>query len=114
MGMYVYRVTYERVKLTDGTEANVARYAYKPSPNMKWNSRMANLTGCRKSERMEDSELTERVVLRHSNGALDPNVYENPRKLRTFLDDCNLGVPDRMPLVEGVGPAEGQAFGGAI
>jgi hypothetical protein len=84
MGAYVYRVTAERVKLTDGREANVAKYAYKPSwGERKHNSRMEFKTGCHASRRLvAEGRTTGRIVFDTFPGS---KVYEYERA--TLLDD---------------------------
>lgn len=102
MGMYVYRVTAERVNLSDGTQANVAKYAYKPWGDQKLNRECAMRSGCYASERIKPENLTDRIVIRRTDGTLGTEVYGNPRKMRTFLDDVNLGVPGRLPSIPDV------------
>ena len=50
MGVYVYKVTAKKKTLADGTEANIAVFAYKPSHNFfeaeKLNRRWAWLAKC--------------------------------------------------------------------
>lgn len=65
MGTYVYKVTAKRVKLTDGTEANVATFAYKP---YFWddalNAKMAFKSGCGAAERFVGGKnYTGKIVL---------------------------------------------------
>jgi hypothetical protein len=115
MGMYVYRVTAQRVKLTDGTEANVAVFAYKPYRcDDRLNREMDFRTGCPASRRMK--EIAPRIVLgdrvtTQSGKTIkvevrpDSYVYDNPRGMRTFHDDINLGVPGRLPRVPNVNVA---------
>jgi hypothetical protein len=107
--MYVWRVTAKRVTCSDGKEANVALFAYKAYADF-WNNRatsinmrMAFQSGCYASERIK--KTSGRIVLGTSTTGLPKEgawVYENPHELRTFIDDCTLGVPDRLPRAEGV------------
>lgn len=64
MGAYIYRVTAKRVRLTDGREANVASFGYKPSSDVAFNKRMEFRSGCHASWRMaREGKLTGRVVM---------------------------------------------------
>jgi len=97
MGMYRYRVTARRVKCSDGQEANVAKWAYKPSSDERWNSKVDFRTGCPAARKLaREGKLTDRVVIEHCDGVLSETVYGNPNNWGTFLDDCNLGT-ERMP-----------------
>ena len=114
MGAYVYRLTARRVKLSDGTEANVAVYAYKPFHGLRAdpaNAKLELTSGCHAARRIR--EISGRVVLgtrttTQSGKSVrvfadhDTPVYDNPRGMRTFLDDSNLGLPGRLPRVSGV------------
>ncbi len=65
MGVYVYKITANRVKLEDGTEANVAVFAYK---DHFWDSalvaRMRRKSACYVAERFAESvNYTGRVVM---------------------------------------------------
>lgn len=105
MGSYIYRTTAEKVRLTDGSLANVAVYAYKPSWSgwdyEKRNREMAFKSGCLASERMKEANMTDKVVFRWSSGEMS-GVYGNPKKFKTFYDDNVIGTPDMPPIV-GVG-----------
>lgn len=74
MGTYVYKVTAKRAKLTDGTEANVAMFAYKPYFwDDKLNAKMAFQSGCGAAERFVGGKnYTGKIVLGHidDNGKL--------------------------------------------
>jgi len=98
MGMYVYRVTAQRVICSDGQPANVAKYAYKPYfswDGQKYNNQMAFKSGCHASDRMAaNGKLSGRVVI-------GDRVFANPNNYGTFYDDCTIGT-DKMPAVEGV------------
>lgn len=53
MGCYFYKVTAQKVKLSDGTFANKAVYAYKPFGgfwNDEANERMYRKSGCTRAE----------------------------------------------------------------
>lgn len=53
MGSYIYKVTAQKVKLSDGTFANKAVYAYKPFGgwhNDEENERMYRRSGCTRAE----------------------------------------------------------------
>jgi hypothetical protein len=101
MGMYVYRVTAQRVVCSDGKEANVAKYAYKPWSEWdefgrKANARALLTTGCHASRKLaREGKLTDRIVMPGGT------VYGNPLNWGTFLDDCNLGT-GRLPVIAGV------------
>jgi hypothetical protein len=75
MGEYVYKVTAKTVKLTDGTKANVAVFAYKP---YGWdsdglNGKMYFQTGCPAAERfVKGKNYTGKVVL---GGLKDGKLY---------------------------------------
>jgi hypothetical protein len=69
MGSYVYKVTAKKVKLIDGTEANVAIFAYKPfgwdSDNM--NGRMAFQAGVPAADRyVKGKNYTGKIILGES------------------------------------------------
>lgn len=70
MGLYVYKVTARRKRLLDGTEANIAVFAYKPvntfgEEGERMNRRLAWLSGCPQAERFvrTSKNFTGRVVL---------------------------------------------------
>lgn len=90
MGAYVYRITSKRVKCSDGQEANVAVYAYKPSwGDEKLNRRWHFQTGCSRSDSLAaQGLLTDRVVTADKDGVVDGDrVYRNGRKVGHFYDD---------------------------
>lgn len=99
MGMYVYRVSARRVKCVDGKDANVAVYAYKPHGwDEAWNRKAEFRSGCHASRKLaSEGKLSDRVVIEYSDGYISRSVYGNPNGYGVFLDDCNLGVPGRMP-----------------
>lgn len=71
MGTYIYKVTARKKLLADGTEANIAVFAYKPTSvfsneGERMNRRMAKLSGCPQAERFVDQKsknFTGRAVL---------------------------------------------------
>jgi len=96
MGTYVYRVTAETVLCSDGVEANVAEYAYKPygffddaiNRKMHWKS------GAQSSDNMAAAgRLTGRI-------AIHGRVYMNRDRVGSFYDD-SLGsmALERLPNV---------------
>ena len=63
MGSYVYRVTAQRVKCTDGKVANVAIFAYKPVHDLVWDRRAAFVSGVYASERLvNEGRVSGRIV----------------------------------------------------
>lgn len=103
MGVYVYRVTAQRVRCSDGAEANVAVYAYKPTWSFdcdKLNRRWDFQSGCPASRRLaREGKLTGRIVLGNrekgqTTATVDPTtrVYTAPRTWGTFYDDA-IGAP---------------------
>jgi hypothetical protein len=100
MGVYVYRVTSEVIKLDDGRKAHIAKYAYKPysnfgDENRKWNARMHFRTGCTASHRLK---LKSDLIATVDREGLLGKLYENPGKLRVFYDDNTFGTK-YMPVV---------------
>jgi len=104
MGMYMYRVSAQRVKLTDGSEANVALYAYKPWTG--WgrdtdarNSKAHFRTGCCASEKLaRDGKFTGRFVIGHKDDTTGKVTVEPGSKAYafgggTFLDDAFFSAP---------------------
>jgi hypothetical protein len=95
MGAYVYKVTSKRVKCSDGQDANVAIYAYKPSwgwDGDKFNSRMEFRTGCHTARRMaEAGKFSGRIVTGSKDEAgkvtVDPESKVYTYGAGTFLDD---------------------------
>lgn len=65
MGNYLYKVTANRVALEDGTFANIAVYAFKPTySDEKENAFMRRQTACFVSDRfVKGSKYTGRIVL---------------------------------------------------
>lgn len=87
MGIYVYRITAKKVRCSDGKEANVAVFAYKPhfSNSMSnENRKMHFSSGCVASERLSKlGKILDRIVI-------GDQVFENPSKA-PYLYDCDLG-----------------------
>jgi hypothetical protein len=100
MGTYVYRVTKERVICSDGKEANVAVFAYKPTfswDSDKYNSKWHFQSGSTASDRMaRNGKLTDRVVFPGN-----PGVYLNTKNEGSFYDG-DIGTDRHFPKVEGV------------
>lgn len=71
MGTYVYKVTAKKKTLADGSEANIAVFAYKPTSmwneeGEKCNRRWAKMSGCPQAERFvrqRSKNFTGRAVL---------------------------------------------------
>jgi len=88
MGAYVYKVTKEKVKLSNGETANVAVFAYKPW-NSFWNAKEAEKknnvahfrTGCTANDRAADDGHRSVWVV---SGTC---VMKFPRPLGSFVDD---------------------------
>lgn len=87
MGIYVYRITAKKVRCSDGKEANVAVFAYKPifsSSMSNENRKMHFSSGCVASERLAKiGKILDRFVI-------GDQVFENPDK-SSSLYDCDLG-----------------------
>ncbi len=112
MGAYCYRVTAKRVLCSDGQEANLAVYAYKPYSTFfskfgkSENARLHFRTGCATAERLaEEGRLSGRVVIADANtfewDAENAGVFVWPHG--TFIDDYVLGT-EKMPVIKGVKP----------
>lgn len=65
MGNYLYKVTAKRVELEDGTFANLAVYAFKPTfSDEKENAIMRRQTACFVSDRfVQGNKYTGRIVI---------------------------------------------------
>lgn len=106
MGIYVYRVTKHRVKCSDGKEANVAIFAYKPYMSCfdgALNNKMHFRSGATASDRMaREGRITGRLVSGDEHGRPYPNavVYENKAMLGSFYD-TSMGS-DRMPILKDI------------
>ena len=89
MGTYVYKVTARKKLLADGTEANIAVFAYKPVDGFgddvdRINRRMARDSGCPQAERFvrnRSKNFTGRAVL-GEEGTVALTV-----RVGTFTDD---------------------------
>jgi len=95
MSVYVYRITAKKVRCSDGKEANVAIFAYKPffsDSRSNENRKLHFKSGCVASERLAKlGKILDRIVI----GDL---VFENPRKL-PYLYDSELGEKT-FPLIK--------------
>jgi len=108
MGSYVYRVTAKKVRCSDGVEANVAMFAYKPYSNfgsLNENRKMHFSSGCVASEGLaKRGKISDRIIIGvNVNGIIvfdKECVYANPRKL-PYFDDYNFGTAT-LPKIEGV------------
>jgi len=103
MGMYVYRVTKDRVVI-DGRECQVAVFAYKPTYSGQQvgdkyvsaeqiNAKWAFKSGC-----MAKTNINTDYIATMTNDKVHVTVYGNPNKLRTFYDDVTMGT-ERMPYI---------------
>lgn len=108
MGTYIYRVTKETVRCSDGELANIAIYAFKPWWDSKLDSKLAFSTGCVASDRMAAAgRISKRVVIGVKDDvsgkivATGSAVFHNTHNLGTLYDDT-LGMPNQFPKVEGV------------
>lgn len=87
MAIYVYRVTNQTVKLSNGETANVAKFAYKPVRDF-WgvrrnpNARMHFRSGCTADEAAADSGKRSRWVVMG-----DTTVLCFPKPVGSFDDD---------------------------
>ena len=87
MGTYVYKVTKETVKLSNGELANVAKFAYKPVRSF-WrdghhaNSRMHFRSGCTANDLAAEKGYRSRWVVMG-----DTTVLHFPQPLGSFDDD---------------------------
>ena len=106
MGTYVYRVTAKRVTCSDGKQANVIKYAYKPTYSGwdadKTNARWHFKSGATASDAMAArGNITDRIVHGDDEGRVyeDSKVFENPNKLGSFAD---YGFGTEFPVVQGV------------
>jgi len=100
MGTYVYRVTKERIICSDGKEANVAIFAYKPTFSWdgdKYNARWHFKSGATASDRMATSgRITDRVIFPGNQ-----NVYLNTKNEGSFYDG-EIGTAEHFPKIDGV------------
>jgi hypothetical protein len=83
----MYRVTKQRVKCSDGKEANVAVFGYKMSWGFwdgdKLNHKWHFTSGCTASDRMASKgNITDRVVFEGN-----PRVYQNAFNHGSFIDN---------------------------
>ena len=103
MGMYVYRVTKDRVVI-DNRECQIAVFAYKPTYSGQQvgekyltaeqiNSKWAFKSGC-----MSKTNITTDYIATMTKDKVHCTVYGNPNKLRTFYDDVTMGT-EQMPYI---------------
>lgn len=103
MGMYVYRVTKNRIVI-DGKDCQVAVYAYKPTYSGQqvgekyWSAEQVNAKWAFKSGCMAKTNITANYIAIMSKDNVHVTVYGNPDKLRTFYDDVTMGT-ERMPYI---------------
>ena len=119
MGTYVYKITAKKVACSDGKEANVAVYAYKPSwGDDKFNARCEFRTGCHVAERYaQGPNMTDRFVIGHVEKDFitiyeDHAIYHNPHKLGTMYDSAfgNKNIHPELPGVKIVRLGRGLAW----
>lgn len=109
MGIYVYRVTKETVRCSDGELANIAIFAFKPWFDSKMDSKLNFKTGCVASERMAAAgRITGRIVQGHKDEATGKivttsgaAVFKNIHNMGSFYDS-SLGEKNQFPRVDGV------------
>lgn len=97
MGIYVYRVTNEKVKCSDGVDANVAEYAYKPYMSIfeqDTNRKMHWKSGAQASDNMASrGNVSGRISIHGS-------VYMNRDRVGSFYDsDLGSMALERLPEV---------------
>lgn len=112
MGIYCYRITSHKSNLSDGTQANVAVFAYKPSFSSfdaeSFNRKMHFRSGAQSSDNAaaRGKFFQCRIVCGRINDAGQVEVYPgeavfmNVGNVGTFYDD-DLGSPN-LPKIEGV------------
>jgi len=101
MSVYVYRITAKKVLCSDGKEANVAIFAYKPRFSFgidNENRKMHFSSGCVASERLAKlGKICDRFVFGTKDGDYDTeHVHENKNK-RPYFYDTDVGN-----LIEGM------------
>jgi hypothetical protein len=107
MGVYIYRVTGELIKLTDGRKAHVAKYAYKPFMSgfgnaEKANARMHFKSGCTASANLKlKSDLLATLYEDKATGKITGELYYNACNARVFYDDTTFGS-EKMPRLGSV------------
>ena len=111
MGMYVYRVTKDRVVI-DGRECQIAVYAYKPTYSGQqvgekyWSAEQVNAKWAFRAGCMARTNITADYIATMSVDNLHVTVYGNPNKLRTFYDDVTMGT-EQMPYINSYELREG-------
>lgn len=92
MGTYTYKVTSKRVKLVDGSEANVAVFAFKPHFwDDKLNGRMYFQSRCGAAERLVSGRnYTGKIVMGHveDDGKIVVGSTVAKKCSRGVFDDC--------------------------
>jgi hypothetical protein len=100
MGVYIYRVTAQLVKLSDGGKAHVAKFAYKPfNWDIDANARMHFKSGCTASQNM--NLKSDRIVTIDEDTGTG-TLWDNLKKATVFSDDSTFGNPERMPKVANI------------
>ena len=111
MGMYVYRVTKDRVVM-DGRECQIAVFAYKPTYSGQmvgdkyWSAEQVNAKWAFRAGCMAKTNITADYIATMSVDNLHVTVYGNPNKLRTFYDDVTMGT-EQMPYINSYELREG-------
>ena len=111
MGMYVYRVTKNRIVI-DGRECQIAVYAYKPTYSGQqvgekyWSAEQVNAKWAFRAGCMAKTNITADYIATMSVDNLHVTVYGNPDKLRTFYDDVTMGT-EQMPYINSYELREG-------
>ena len=111
MGMYVYRVTKNRIVI-DGKDCQIAVYAYKPTYSGQqvgekyWSAEQVNAKWAFRAGCMAKTNITADYIATMSVDNLHVTVYGNPDKLRTFYDDVTMGT-ERMPYINSYELREG-------
>ena len=111
MGMYVYRVTKNRIVI-DGRECQIAVYAYKPTYSGQqvgekyWSAEQVNAKWAFRAGCMAKTNITADYFATMSVDNLHVTVYGNPDKLRTFYDDVTMGT-EQMPYINSYELREG-------
>ena len=111
MGMYVYRVTKDRVVI-DGRECQIAIFAYKPTYSGQqvgekyWSAEQVNAKWAFRTGCMARTNITANYIAIMSVDNVHVTVYGNPDKLRTFFDDVTMGT-EQMPYINSYELREG-------
>ena len=111
MGMYIYRVTKDRIVI-DGKDCQIAVFAYKPTYSGQmvgdkyWSAEQVNAKWAFRAGCMAKTNITADYIATMSVDNLHVTVYGNPNKLRTFYDDVTMGT-DKMPYINSYELREG-------